>query len=78
MLKLNNNALYYAIKPTNGMFAYTRSTSGNITEDKKMLLSDGHSISAWFCETKSHIIKDLKMCGFSEFDQLKAKQYMGI
>jgi hypothetical protein len=75
MLKLNTDKLHYAIKATDTGFAYTRSYEDNITVDMKMPMP-GVSISAWFADNVANIIKDLKMCGFSEWDLYKAKNYM--
>tara|TARA_R110002012_G_scaffold152101_1_gene312041 strand:+ start:2293 stop:2535 length:243 start_codon:yes stop_codon:yes gene_type:complete len=79
MLKLNNDKLFYAVKQLDDKtFAFTRSYNDDITQDKKMLAGGVVEVSAWFNDTKNNIIKDLNSCGFSEFDQLKAKQYMGL
>lgn len=79
MLKLNNGKLFYAVKQLKDKsFAFTRSYKDDITQDKKMLVGGVQEVSAWFNDTKKNIISDLKACGFSEFDQLKAKQYMGV
>jgi hypothetical protein len=77
MIKLNNGKLNYAIKQlSNKSFAFTRSYNDDITEDSKILAGGVVEVSAWFNDTKANIIRDLKACGFSEFDQLKAKTYM--
>lgn len=79
MLKLNNGKLFYAIKKIeDGSFAFTRSYNDDITIDKKMLCGGVFEVSAWFADTRNNIIKDLKACGFSEFDQLKAEHYTGL
>jgi len=75
MLKLNTDKLHYAIKATDTCFAYTRSYEDNITADMMMQIP-GVSISAWLADSVANIIKDLKMCGFSEWDLYKAKNYM--
>ncbi len=80
MLKLNNEKLHYAIKGLSpiGSFAFTRSYEDNITSDMKMEIPGVGGISAWFNDSKENIIKDLKACGFSDFDILKAKAFMSI
>ena len=75
MLKLNTDKLHYAIKATDTGFAYTRSYEDNITDDMKLLIP-GVNISAWLADSVNNIIKDLKSCGFSEWDLYKAKNYM--
>ncbi|MCP5005771.1 MAG: hypothetical protein GY941_17815 [Planctomycetes bacterium] len=75
MLKLNTDKLHYAIKATDTGFAYTRSYEDNITADMTMQIP-GVSISAWLADSVTNIIRDLKMCGFSEWDLYKAKNYM--
>ena len=75
MLKLNTDKLHYAIKATDTGFAYTRSYEDNITADMMMQIP-GVSISAWLADSVANIIRDLKMCGFSEWDLYKAKNYM--
>jgi len=75
MLKLNTEKLHYAIKETETGFAFTRSFQDNITSDMKLPVV-GVSVSAWFADSETSIIKDLKMCGFSDWDIYKAKKYM--
>ncbi|MCP4326405.1 MAG: hypothetical protein GY787_32145 [Alteromonadales bacterium] len=75
MLKLNTDKLHYAIKATDTGFAYTRSYEDNITSDMTLQVP-GVSVSAWLADSVANIIKDLKMCGFSEWDLYKAKNYM--
>jgi len=75
MLKLNTDKLHYAIKATDTGFAYTRSYEDNITADMTLPIT-GVSVSAWLADSVANIIKDLKMCGFSEWDLYKAKNYM--
>ena len=76
MLKLNTDKLHYAIKRTDNGFAYTRSLSDDITLDSKIVVCDSHEVSAWFAESVTGIIKDLKLCGFTEWDIFKAENYM--
>ena len=75
MLKLNTDKLHYAIKEIDMGFAYTRSFEDNITSDMELPVSNV-SVSAWFSDSVTNIIKDLKSCGFSEWDLYKAKNYM--
>ncbi len=75
MLKLNTDKLHYAIKATDTGFAYTRSYEDNITSNM-ILPVPGVSVSAWFADSVINIVKDLKMCGFSDWDLYKAEQYM--
>jgi hypothetical protein len=75
MLKLNTDKLHYAIKATETGFAYTRSYEDNIASDMALAIP-GVSVSAWFADSVANIIKDLKMCGFSDWDLYKAKNYM--
>ncbi len=75
MLKLNTDKLHYAIKATDTGFAYTRSYEDNITSDMTLPVP-GVIVSAWLADSVANIIKDLKMCGFSDWDLYKAKNYM--
>ena len=77
MLKLNTDKLHYAIKATENGFAFTRSFKDNITSEMKLPIA-GVAISAWLIDSKVNIIKDLKRCGFSDWDIYKAKNYMMI
>lgn len=75
MLKLNSEKLHYAIKATKNGFVFTRSYEDNITSDMTLPVP-GVNVSAWFADSVANIIKDLKMCGFSDWDLYKAEQYM--
>ncbi len=75
MLKLNTDKLHYAIKATDTGFAYTRSYEDNIASDMTLPVP-GVSVSAWLTDSVANIIKDLKTCGFSDWDLYKAKNYM--
>ena len=77
MLRLNTDKLHYAIKATDNGFAFTRSLQDNITNDMKLPIA-GVNVSAWLIDSAANIIKDLKRCGFNEWDVYKAKTYMMI